>query len=160
MANYQLKRVQTLPLSIEKLWDFFSHPNNLQVITHPDVKFIQLTKLQDDEAMYPGMIIRYKFAPFLGIFFKWETEITEVKERDYFIDSQKSGPFAMWQHRHSFKSVAEGTEMTDFLEYRPPYGFLGTMAHGMFLRKQLETVFDFRFKKLEELFGKVQPKNN
>jgi ligand-binding SRPBCC domain-containing protein len=156
MATQQLKRIQTIPLPIEKLWEFFSYPNNLAQITPPDVKFIQLTKLKDNEAMYPGLIIRYKFAPFMSIFFKWETEITEVKERDYFIDVQKSGPFAMWHHRHSFKSVAEGTEMTDFLEYRPPYGFLGSMAHALFLKKQLETVFDFRFKKLDELFEKVE----
>jgi ligand-binding SRPBCC domain-containing protein len=58
----------------------------------------------------------------------------------------------MWHHQHHFKAVEGGVEMTDLVHYQLPLGFLGDIAHALFVRRQLEGIFDYRIKKLEELF--------
>ena len=44
--------------------------------------------------------------------------------------------------------------MTDIIHYKNPMWFLGTLANELFVKKQLQGIFDFRFKKVEEMFGK------
>ena len=138
---------------MEELWDFFMKPENLMQITPPDVKFKVLSIPEDIKCMKQGLIIRYKISPFLGIYMNWTTEITELKEKDFFVDDQTTGPYKKWIHRHSFKAIEDGVEMTDELEYELSFGILGKIAHGMFVRKQVEGIFEYRKRKLKELFG-------
>ena len=44
--------------------------------------------------------------------------------------------------------------MTDIVHYRNPFGFLGNMMNTLVVKNQLESIFEFRYKKVEELFGK------
>merc|ERR1711991_5381 len=53
--------------------------------------------------MYPGMIITYKVAPILNIKIDWMTEITHVRDKEFFIDEQRMGPYKMWHHQHIFE---------------------------------------------------------
>ena len=53
---------------------------------------------------------------------RWVTEITHVQEPQYFADEQRFGPYALWHHKHHFKSVAGGIEMTDEVDYAIPLG--------------------------------------
>jgi len=103
--------------------------------------------------MYPGQIIEYKVSPLLGIPLYWMTEITHVDPGKYFVDEQRFGPYALWHHQHHFKSIHGGVEMMDIVNYRNPLGFIGRFANDLFVKKQLKTIFDFRFTKVEELFG-------
>lgn len=57
-------------------------------------------------------------------------------------------------HQHHFKVIEGGVEMTDIIHYKNPMWFLGTLANELFVKKQLQGIFDFRFKKVEEMFGK------
>jgi ligand-binding SRPBCC domain-containing protein len=152
MKTYQLTFRQQFPLTIEKVWDFFSSPLNLTQITPDDMAF-EVTSTAFSPEMYPGMIITYKVSPIAGIKLNWMTEITQVAPHQYFIDEQRFGPFKFWHHQHHFKSIPGGVEMTDLLSYGLPLGFLGQMAHGIFVKKKLEDVFEFRKKKTIELFG-------
>jgi ligand-binding SRPBCC domain-containing protein len=103
--------------------------------------------------MYPGQIIEYKVSPVLGIPLYWMTEITHVEEGRYFVDEQRFGPYSLWHHQHHFRQVDRGVEMTDIVHYRLPLGFLGDIANGLFVKKQLEHIFEFRHKRVVELFG-------
>ena len=105
------------------------------------------------EKMYPGQIIEYKVKPLLGIPLYWMTEITHVKEGSYFIDEQRFGPYALWHHQHHFQRIEGGVEMTDIVHYKIPLGLLGRLANTLFVARQLRQIFDYRFKKVEELFG-------
>jgi hypothetical protein len=49
--------------------------------------------------------------------------------------------------------VEGGVEMTDLIHYKAPMGFLGDIAVALFIKKQLEGIFEFRKKKVVELFG-------
>jgi ligand-binding SRPBCC domain-containing protein len=71
------------------------------------------------------MIIIYKVRPLWGIPAKWVTEITHVKDNEFFVDEQRSGPYTIWHHEHHVKPVEGGVEMTDIVSYKPPYGSFG-----------------------------------
>jgi len=106
------------------------------------------------EKMYAGMIISYKVTPLLHIPMTWVTEITHVKENDYFVDEQRIGPYALWHHQHKITAVKGGTYMEDIISYQPPFGILGTLANTLYIQKELKGIFDYRFTAMEREFGK------
>ena len=134
------------------IWDFVSSPKNLKEIT-PDYMLFQITSKELKEKMYPGMIISYKVSPVLNIKMTWITEITQVKEKQFFIDEQRLGPYKMWHHQHFFEEHENGVLMTDIITYIPPFGILGDIANHLFIKKQLEEIFNYRFNVLEKKFN-------
>lgn len=154
MNFYSIKSTQHLPISLEEAWDFFSSPNNLAKITPQNMGFNITSDKKDGEKMYAGQIITYIIKPMFGIPVKWMTEISHVKEGEYFIDEQRFGPYKLWHHRHSFKKTVAGVEMNDEVNYVLPFGVLGTIAHKLFIRKRIEEIFYYRNKSVEKLFGK------
>lgn len=154
MPVYELERIQKIPATLQEVWDFIATPRNLDKIT-PSYMGFHLTSSRLPEKMYAGMLIRYDIKPLLGITIHWITEITHLKEQEYFVDIQRRGPYGLWHHQHLFRPVAGGTEMTDIVHYQPPLGFLGRVVNGLFLQKQLNDVFAYRRVKIEEYFGKL-----
>ncbi len=152
MNFYSIKSTQHLPITLEEAWEFFSSPNNLAKITPPDMGFVITSDKKDGEKMYAGQIITYIIKPMLNIPVKWMTEITHVKEGEYFIDEQRFGPYKLWHHRHSFKKTVNGVEMNDEVNYVLPMGILGTIAHKLFIRKRIEYIFEYRTHVLNKLF--------
>lgn len=153
MSCYTLTRTQRLPIDIRTAWDFFSSPHNLQAITPAYMNFRILNEVGP---MYAGQIITYKVSPIASIPLFWMTEITHVREGEYFVDEQRKGPYAMWHHQHFFKPIPGGIEMTDIVNYEIPLGILGDIAHLLFVKKQVEGIFEYRVKALEDRFGRYQ----
>lgn len=153
MKSYQLIFKQQFPISLSEAWDLFSSPLNLAKITPDNMAFVVTSAQNEGEKMYPGMIITYKVSPIGGIKLNWMTEITQVKHEQYFIDEQRFGPFKFWHHQHHFKAIPKGVEMTDILTYGLPVGIFGQMAHGLFVKKRLKEIFDFRREKTATLLG-------
>lgn len=149
-----LQSVQRLPIDIEAAWDFFSSPRNLKTITPPYMGF-DITSDFIDEKMYAGMIITYKVSPLFNIPLNWVTEITHVREPWFFVDDQRKGPFRIWHHRHFFREIPQGIEMTDIVYYDVGLWLPGRVVENLIVKKKVEGIFDFRFKKLQELFGTV-----
>jgi hypothetical protein len=137
---------------MDDAWEFFSNPKNLQQITPKNLGFKIVSKYHGDN-MYPGQIIEYTVKPVLGIPLYWMTEITHVDEKKYFVDEQRFGPYSMWHHQHHFKETSNGIEMTDIVHYKIPFGFLGSIANSLFIKKQLKQIFDHRYKTVEKLFS-------
>lgn len=153
MAFYQLIKKQKLPVTINVIWDFISAPDNLKEITPEYMGFI-ITSNSATEKMYPGMIITYKVSPLLGIKLNWMTEITHMKDCEYFVDEQRIGPYKMWHHQHKIEPIEGGVLMTDIVTYQPPLGILGAIANSLFIKKQLQAIFNYRTLALEKRFGK------
>lgn len=153
MAVYELKYMQQIPAPIEKVWDFMTSHHNLQKIT-PNTMSFEITSEDLQEKVYPGMIITYTLKPLLGIKMNWVTEITQVRDLEYFVDDQRTGPYAMWHHQHWFERIEGGTLMTDLVHYIPPYGFIGAIANSLYIKSQLEDIFSYRRNKMGEIFGK------
>lgn len=146
-----LRYVQLIPTDLATAWDFFTSPRNLVVITPPGMGFTIQSGLP--EKVYPGLIIKYRVKPMMGIPVTWVTEITHVQEPHFFVDEQRKGPYRMWHHEHHFKAVPGGVEMTDIIHYIVPMGVLGKGANSLFVRKKVEAIFAYRRQKLLELFG-------
>lgn len=149
---YTLETKQTLEVSLEKAWSFFSSPKNLEKITPSHMGFKITSKI--DEKAYAGQIITYKVGILPGIKSSWVTEITQVKEKAFFIDEQRFGPYAMWHHEHWFEELEAGkTIMKDKISYKIPFGFLGHLAQKIIIKKQLQAIFTHRYQTLEKLFN-------
>ena len=153
MKTYEYKFEQYIPIPLAEAWDFFSSPLNLSKITPPQMKFVVTSDYNEKTKMYPGMIITYKITPIFGIKMNWMTEITHVKDNEYFVDEQRFGPYALWHHQHHFKEVKGGVLMTDILHYAIPYGIIGRLANEILVAKQIKQIFDYRTKEIDKLFG-------
>ena len=148
---HQLKTIQQLPISLEEAWSFFSSPKILAVITPKELNLVPISELPGE--MYPGMFIQYSVRPLLGIPVTWVTEITHVRDLEFFVDEQRLGPYKIWHHQHHFKAIAGGVEMTDIVDYRLPFGLLGIVTEKIMVGNEVKKIFEFRRKRLEELFG-------
>jgi ligand-binding SRPBCC domain-containing protein len=153
MAVYSKMTIQKVPVSLDEAWTFFSHPRNLAVMT-PAYLNLRFTNPMYGDEMYPGQVMTYKVKPLFGIPLFWMTEITHVQDKKYFVDEQRFGPYSLWHHQHHFREITGGVEMTDLVHYKLPLGALGNLANSLFVEKQLDEIFQFRYNKVEELFGK------
>lgn len=153
MKIYTLQRTQFLPISMAEAWDFFSTPRNLSKIT-PEHMGFKILYVSGGEKTYAGQIIRYHVQILPGINVHWVTEITHVQEPEYFVDEQRFGPYALWHHQHRFRVVAGGVEMTDEVNYAIPLGFLGRLAHWLFVGREVNRIFEHRFTVLDRYFKK------
>jgi ligand-binding SRPBCC domain-containing protein len=148
-----LKTSQLLNSDIKQVWDFMSNPSNLALITPTHMGF-QIVGNKEEVKMYPGQIIEYFVSPIAGIKMHWVTEITHVKEGEYFVDEQRFGPYSFWHHKHFMKETATGVLMEDIVHYKVPMGPIGDFINSIFIRGQLKKIFDYRFIKLEVMFNK------
>ncbi len=152
MKIYTLHKKQNLPISVDTAWKFLSSPKNLKTIT-PDYMGFNIVS-EADRPMFAGQIIQYIVTPILGLKTKWVTEITHVKDKEYFVDEQRFGPYVLWHHKHFIKEIEGGVEMEDIIDYKLPMGILGQIMHPILVKPKLEEIFNYRTTKLEELFGK------
>ena len=153
MKLYQIKTKQKLPISVDKAWEFLSNPKNLKEITPKYMNFRILSGA--DRSIFAGQIIQYKVTPMLRISTKWVTEITHVKDKEYFVDEQRFGPYALWHHKHFIKKIDGGVEMEDIIDYKIPFGIIGQIAHPIIVKNKLKQIFKYRENKLKELFGEL-----
>ncbi len=149
---YTYKTSQQLNCTIGEAWDFFSSANNLSEITPPDMNFTVLSEFENDE-IFKGMKIDYTVSPLFHIPLKWQTEIIQVDFQKSFTDFQNKGPYKLWSHHHIFESNEAGVLMTDQIDYELPFGFLGTLAHKVLVKKKIEAIFEYRRIKLKQLFS-------
>jgi len=155
VKTYVLTTEQAIPISLNEAWDFFSSPLNLEKITPKEMNFVVTSDYNGNAKMYPGMIITYKVSPIFGIKMDWMTEITHVKDKEYFVDEQRFGPYALWHHQHHFKEIEGGVLMNDILNYAIPYGIIGRWADLILVSKQIKKIFDYREKAIIKLFGEL-----
>jgi ligand-binding SRPBCC domain-containing protein len=151
MKIYKIETVQLVSASLDECWAFFSSPQNLQKITPNDMGF-QITDF-DNKSVYPGQVIQYKVSPLFGIKLSWMTVITAVKDKGYFIDEQRFGPYTLWHHKHFFEATETGTKMTDVVHYALPLGFLGRIMNTLLVKNKLKEIFDYRSVKVDEMFN-------
>ncbi len=152
MPVHTLERIQTIHATLASAWNFFSDPNNLEKITPKSLGFQILSQLPG--RMYPGMMIRYRVRPLLGLPMTWVTEITHAEEGCRFIDEQRVGPYRMWHHEHHFRDLGDGRiELLDRVTYQLPFGWLSEPVQALVVKPQLRRIFDYREKMVRELFG-------
>ena len=144
MFGYKtLSREQTLPGSPDDVFEFFADAGNLEAITPPWLSFRIVTPRPI--AMGPGTLIEYRLR-LRGLPVSWLTRIEVWEPGVRFVDQQMRGPYALWHHTHEFAAEpGGGTRMTDTVRYALPFGPVGALGHALFVRRDLERIFDFRF---------------
>ena len=151
MKIFKLKYSQKLPINLNEAWDFLSSPNNLELITPKSMDFNIID--WDKKKAYPGQIIQYTVRPILGIKINWVTEITQVRDKEFFIDEQRFGPYTFWHHKHFIKEIEGGVIMEDVIHYKPPFGFVGVLLNFLFINSKLNSIFKHRELELIKTFG-------
>ncbi|SHJ03789.1 Ligand-binding SRPBCC domain-containing protein [Malonomonas rubra DSM 5091] len=147
-----LEKEIILNVSQEKLWDFMATPANLNELTPPELYFQIVSDLPD--RMYNGLMIEYRIRiPLFGNW-RWLTEIKHIRDGEYFVDEQRIGPYRLWHHQHLLEPAGEKqTRMIDRVSYRLPFGPFGLLVHELRVKQMLEEIFDYRSKRLQELFS-------
>lgn len=159
---YTLTSEHILSINLEKAWEFFTVPTNLDKITPDEMKF----KITNDppSKTYRGQIITYKIGILPGIDSNWVTEITHLespfninadsgKKHGFFVDEQRFGPYAMWHHEHHFEEMGDGkVKMTDIVNFKLPMGLLGDLFGGAIIKNKVRSIFESRFTILEKTF--------
>lgn len=147
--TYYLERKQFIRRPLAEVFAFFSNAENLEKITPKSLRFEFLTPRPI--LMQTGTTIEYRLR-IGGIPVRWKTLIETYEPMRSFSDSQAKGPYRLWHHTHEFAEVDGGVMMVDRVRYQLPFGIVGRLAHALFVRRQLHTIFDYRRRQIELIF--------
>lgn len=145
--RFELHRQQWFPRPLDHVFGFFADAHNLEAITPPWLGFEVLTRAPIE--MRPGALIDYRLRLY-GLRLRWRTEISAWQPPHRFVDEQRHGPYRDWVHEHTFAAVDGGTLVRDHVRYRVPGGRL---VHELFVRRDVERIFDFRRDRLAQVLG-------
>lgn len=160
MATH-LEFEQWVPFPVEKVFEFFSNPENLPRIM-PDASATQLVSLNrvaPPETSSPSaagvgstIVTSFRVVPFLPFRATWIARINEFQRNHHFADVQYKGPFKSWHHRHELipqiRDSVTGTLVRDIIDYVVGFGWLGALVDSVFVRRQMEATFRERQQKL------------
>ncbi|MDC8104608.1 MULTISPECIES: SRPBCC family protein [Chryseobacterium] len=149
---HRLYREQQLNCTIESVWNFFSSHDHFSEATPEVMNFLVVSGILD-RPVFKGMEIEYRAFSFLGSPIKWEMMISQVEDYKSFTGFQKKGPYKYWNHFHEFIPNDKGVLMKDTVDYELPLGIIGRIAHRLFIKKKLESIFDLRSGVLNALFN-------
>ncbi|HET7893776.1 MAG TPA: SRPBCC family protein [Candidatus Sulfotelmatobacter sp.] len=163
---------QWVPFSLERVFAFFSNPENLPRImpAASQTRLIALNRMpapaplpgtSADKAAGVGstIVTSFRVFPFLPLRATWIARITEFEWNHHFADVQNKGPFQSWHHRHEFAAEVRdgvaGTLVRDQVEYEVGFGPLGAIANAIFVRRQMQRTFAERQKVLPRLLQQL-----
>jgi ligand-binding SRPBCC domain-containing protein len=135
-----------LPRPLEIVFPFFADAGNLEILTPPWLRFEIVTPRPI--VMRSGAFIDYRLR-LHGVHLRWQSEITAWEPPHRFVDEQRRGPYRVWIHEHTFTESKGGCEVRDFVRYAAPGGWL---VDRLFVRHDVRRIFEYRTRKLQELF--------
>ncbi len=125
---------------IDRVFHFHDDTANLLKITPPNLR------VTVESTGTPGLGYEVFLAVRqLGVFtMRWHVKITEYDPPRRMTDVQLSGPFRSWKQVRTLREVDGGTELTDRVEYEPPFGLIGRVANALMIRRQVHAMFAYR----------------
>jgi ligand-binding SRPBCC domain-containing protein len=137
-------RAIILPVSAREAFAWHEKPGTLELLTPPWEK-ISLVSMSDGIHDGSRVVIRAKVGP---IWTTWVMEHYGFRKGSEFNDRMRQGPFPLWEHRHHFVDLGDGSDgtcvMTDTIRYKVPLGVVGLVAAGWFTRRKLAKLFAWR----------------
>lgn len=152
MNRYVLKRQQLIPAKIEDVFSFFEQPHNLERITPNDVHFKIITPRPIK--MHVGTVLDYTIRLW-GFPVRWTTLIASYDPPHQFSDVAIRSPYSFWHHTHTFVADGQSTVMNDEVHYALPFGLIGKTVHGLLVRRQLDSIFNYRAKLISGIFSQI-----
>ena len=148
--TFVFRAEQYVPSNIDEVFAFFSRAENLQELTPAWLHF-RIVGVAPNPVR-KGTLIRYTLR--WRIFpMRWTTEIVEWNPPHGFVDVQLKGPYRKWHHEHRFVAEDGGTRIYDEVQYELPFGMLGSLAHRLRVKKDVETIFAFRKQAVGSIFN-------
>lgn len=142
MPIHVLERSQQVDVPVEQAFAFYGDALNLEPLTPPWLHFAVTTP--GELNFRPGTLLDYRLR-LHGVPIRWRTRIEAWEPPKRFVDTQVRGPYALWEHTHRFEPDGDaGTLIHDHVRYEIPLGPLGELAHRLFVRRDLERIFDYR----------------
>jgi ligand-binding SRPBCC domain-containing protein len=142
VPEHLLERSQRVEVPAERAFGIYADALNLEPMTPPWLHF-QVTTPGKIE-MRAGALLDYRLR-LHGWPIQWQTRIETWEPPHRFVDTQRKGPYALWEHTHTFEPDGEGaTLIRDRVRYAIPFGPLGELAHLLFVRRDLRRIFDYR----------------
>jgi ligand-binding SRPBCC domain-containing protein len=155
LGVYLLQRSQRIPIPVEDAFAFYADTLNLEPMTPPWLHFRVLNR--EALRMEAGALLHYRLK-LHGFPIRWTTRIESWEPPSGFVDTQLKGPYRLWEHTHTFEADGEtATVIHDRVRYALPLGPLGWVAHRLFVRRDLERIFDFRADAFSRLAGASAP---
>lgn len=145
---FQLSVEQKVPQNIESVFSFFETPKNLNLITPPLLNFKIIPPIP--ESTHEGLEISYRLKIHKFPMY-WKSRIIKYKKNEFFCDKQILGPYLFWEHMHTFSTDGGNTIIKDVVNYKVLFG---NILNKLFVEKDLKKIFEFRYKKIEEVFKK------
>ena len=146
---HSLDRTQRIAAPLADVFAFFSNPANLARITPPWLSFRIHGSVPAE--LSEGARLEYRIR-WTAISIRWVTRIEKWRPPNEFVDIQEKGPYAAWIHTHRFTEEDGFAVMHDHIEYALPFGPLGRLVHQLRVRRQLEDIFDFRRRAIDDIF--------
>lgn len=153
MRIHVLERQQRIERPLAEVFPFYADAANLERITPPWLGFEVTTPRPI--AMEVGALIEYRLR-LHGVPVRWRTRIEAWEPPHRFVDAQLREPYALWHHTHWFRADGEGaTVLGDRVRYALPLGLAGEAARMLFVRRDLERIFDYRRDSVAALLGEA-----
>lgn len=150
MNEKKLEFTQRIPADLDQVFSFFSAASNLEKITPPWLHFRIIG--QSTPEVQKGTLIDYRLR-IRGVPIKWRTLIAEWNPKTSFVDTQLKGPYKLWHHTHTFLEKDGGVLMTDTVRYEVPFGTLGNLLAGSYVKNDVVKIFNYRKEVISKTFG-------
>ena len=137
----QYRRATHLVVSRKAAFDWHSNPGAFERLSPP----WQPARIDSrtGKGLEPGatVVLRVKVGPF---WLPWVAEHGEWDPGHMFSDRQVTGPFATWEHRHSFaERPGDTVELIDEICYQLPLGYVGRLG-SRYAQTEIDRMFAYR----------------
>ncbi len=130
-----------MPASARDVYDWHARDGAFERLTAPWHE-VHLVERSDGVADGAVVVFDYKAGALRG---RWVAQHMNNDPGHRFADRQLHGPFAMWEHTHSF--IPDGKRssvLEDHVEFQLPYGAVTDLFGGVPANRVLERLFRFR----------------
>ncbi|HEX6850490.1 MAG TPA: TIGR01777 family oxidoreductase [Candidatus Polarisedimenticolaceae bacterium] len=135
MADRVFERRLRLPVSAEQVFAWHARPGAFERLTPPWRRVRVLERRGRGLAAGSRLVIETPVGP---IRTRWVAEHTVCEPPRRFVDVQREGPFAFWEHEHRFEDDGpSASTLVDRVTWRLPTGPIG----AGFAASQLERLF-------------------
>lgn len=142
MSVHVLERSQRFEVPVEQAFEFYVDAGNLEPMTPPWLHFEVTTP--GEVILRQGALLDYRLK-LHRVPLHWQSRIEAWEPPLRFVDVQARGPYSLWEHTHLFEPDGDAaTVIHDRVRYALPLGPLGALAHRLFVRRDLERIFDYR----------------